>query len=150
MKERYPEMNIAEANLYKEDRKKYTLEKVTDEDKLDDESADSGVVCVVEFKDDSSSNRMDYPSQHGYFVLNYNKGPSWPKIQSSPDITGYISAVQYYEQLAQRVWVHFIPGKHSLNTLKTIMDGKIPYHQVKNKRIKLIWLDCRFCFKDYL
>jgi hypothetical protein len=121
MKERYPEMNIAEANLYKEDRKKYTLEKVTDEDKLDDESADSGVVCVVEFKDDSSSNRMDY-----------------------------ISAVQYYEQLAQRVWVHFIPGKHSLNTLKTIMDGKIPYHQVKNKRIKLIWLDCRFCFKDYL
>ena len=36
--------------IYKEDKKKYLLEPLLLTDGLDDESADNGFVCVIEFK----------------------------------------------------------------------------------------------------
>lgn len=86
--------------LYKEDKKKYLLEPLTLTDALDDESADNGFICVIEFKGTD-------------FI--------------EPD---YVTAQEYYQTLSQRVWVNFINSESKANSYRILDDGNKKYGDI--------------------
>jgi len=86
--------------IYKEDKKKYLLEPLALTDGLDEETADNGFVCVVEFK-----------------------GAEF----NDPD---YVTAQEYYQTLSQRVWVNFINSESKANSYRILDDGNKKYSDI--------------------
>lgn len=97
---RDPNIGKEDIIIYKEDKKKYLLEPLTLTDALDDESADNGFICVIEFK-----------------------GPEFIE----PD---YVTAQEYYQTLSQRVWVNFINSESKANSFRILDDGNKKYSDI--------------------
>ena len=97
--------------IYKEDKKKYLLEPLKLNDPLDD-SAESGLVCVIEFKG-ADFNEYD---QSG--------------IQCNFYRENYITAQEHYQTLSNRVWVNFI-AHESRDPYRILLDGNMNYVSVR-------------------
>lgn len=65
LQQKYSTRDFSKATFYREDKKKYLLEKLSPETPIDDESAEYGHVFVFEFIQD----RSDYVTAAEYYKL---------------------------------------------------------------------------------